>query len=139
MLLAGGDELNGYYQNMVKEYNLEDYVHFLGHRSDIPQILKISNVVVSASKREGLPVNVMEAFASGIPVVALECRGMKDLITNGKNGYIVNQDDRKEFIKRIINIKNKKIQTSNISVDKFKLQNIYLSELKKNNIKLIYN
>lgn len=119
LLLVGPDELNGYYQKIVKDYNLEDNIHFLGRRDDVPQLLKITNIVVSASKREGLPVNVIEAFTSGVPVVALNCRGMEDLIENGKNGYIVNQNDKNIFIDKLLRLYNdkrliKKILENNI-------------------------
>ena len=122
LLLVGPDELNGYYQNMVSEKKLGNNIHFLGRREDISQLLSISDIVVSASLREGLPVNVMEAFAAGKPVVALNCRGMKDLIDDGKNGFIVY--DESEFLERILYIKNNYLEFINkcvsyTNVDKF--------------------
>lgn len=126
LLLVGSDELNGYYFKMVHEKNLHNNVHFLGHRYDIPNLLSISNVVVSASKREGLPVNVMEAFASGKPVVALDCRGMKDLIIDGKNGYIVSRNSNnvlQNFVDDIFKIKNNKDELK-IECSKYDLNNI---------------
>ena len=106
LLLVGRDELNGYYQNIVKNKKLNKNIHFLGHREDIPKLLKISDIAVSSSKREGLPVNILESFASGLPVIALNCRGMSDLIINGKNGYIVNSE--REFIEKIKKMYNYK-------------------------------
>ena len=107
LLLAGRDELNGRYQRLAEKYNIIDNVHFLGNRDDIPKLLKISNIVVSASKREGLPVNVMESFAAGIPVVALRCRGMDNLIINKKNGFVVeNKEEYINSIKLLLNNKN---------------------------------
>lgn len=126
LLLAGRDELNGFYQKLAKEKNIDKYVHFLGNRDDIPELLSISNVVVSASKREGLPVNVMEAFASGKPVVALDCRGMKDLIMDGKNGFIVSRNIDsvlQSFAADILKIKNNKCKFK-IECDKYDLNNI---------------
>ncbi len=92
LLLVGNDELNGYYQRIVKKKKLESNIHFLGNRNDVPQLLSISDVVLSSSKREGLPINVMEAMAAGKPIVALNCRGMKDLLSDGINGYVVDND-----------------------------------------------
>ena len=131
LLLAGRDELNGYYQNIAKEYNLENNVHFLGNRDDIPQLLKITDIVLSASKREGLPVNVMEAFAAGVPVVALKCRGMKDLIENKKNGFIVS--DSNNFLSYI-----KMIYDNNVEFDCSKvIKKIELKSIIKK-MKIIY-
>lgn len=115
LLLVGPDELNGCYQKITKEKNLENNISFLGYRKDIPQLLKISNVVVSASKREGLPVNVIEALASDKPVVSLKCRGMEDLIINEKNGFLINGENVAIFIKYILKIyaKNGKLFINN--------------------------
>ena len=113
LLLVGPDELNGYYQMKVKKCNLEKNIHFLGKRDDIPEILKITDIVVSASQREGLPVNVMESLASNVPVIALNCRGMKDLISNGKNGYIVSNQE--EFIDKVLQLKNEKLKNIKIN------------------------
>lgn len=99
LLLAGRDELNGEYQKLSEKLNLENKVHFLGNRDDVPQLLNISDVVVSASKREGLPVNVIEAIAAGKPVVAIKCRGIEDIIKSGVNGFIV--DNKDDFIDKI--------------------------------------
>lgn len=104
LLLVGQDELNGFYQRIVKKKNLDKNIHFLGRREDVPDLLKISNIVVSSSLREGLPVNVIEAFASGKPVVALSCRGMHDLIINNENGFIVSNEN--EMREKILEIKN---------------------------------
>lgn len=130
LLLIGPDELNGYYQSKVKKYNLEKNIHFLGKKDDIPELLKITNVVVSASKREGLPVNVMESLASNIPVVALNCRGMSDLITNNENGYIVN--NQKEFIDKVLKIKNKN------TLNKIKLDQKFIISSVEKEMKKIY-
>lgn len=99
LLLIGPDEINGYYQKIASNYNLGKNIHFLGKRNDVSKLLEISNIVVSASKREGLPVNIMEAMVAHVPVVAMNCRGMKDLIQNDENGYIVNT--KYDFINRI--------------------------------------
>lgn len=105
LLLVGPDELDGYYQKLVLNRKIKN-VHFLGRRNDVPNLLSISDIVVSASLREGLPVNVMEALAAEKPVVALNCRGMKDLISNNSLGYIVDNGSYEEFYNDIINIYN---------------------------------
>ena len=90
LVLVGPDEINGKYYEQAKD--ILSNVHFLGYRKDIPQLLKITDVSVSASLREGLPVNIMEAMASGLPVVAVDARGVRDLIEDGKNGFVVGND-----------------------------------------------
>ena len=125
LLLVGGDELNGYYQNIAKEKKLDKNIHFLGFRKDIPNLLKISNIAVSSSLREGLPVNIMEALCCNLPVVALKCRGMEDLIENGENGFIINNNDIHEFTLKIHEIMNNKYEfKNNIKNKQYEIRNI---------------
>ena len=104
LVLPGPDELNGYYQKLTEEKGLQKNIHFLDIRNDIPELMAISNVAVSSSLREGLPVNIMEAFAAGKPVVALSCRGVDDLVENGKKGYVISSVS--EMVDRILLLKN---------------------------------
>ena len=69
MLLVGNGVLRRSIEIMVKNYNLEKNVIFLGERSDIPKILKASDVMILPSKFEGLPTVVLEAQATGTPSI----------------------------------------------------------------------
>lgn len=137
LLLVGRDELNGKYQKISKKMNLEDNVHFLGNRDDVPQLLRISDISVSASKREGLPINILESIFSGVQVVALECRGMNDLIINERVGYIIKNNKKFNFIKKISIIQKKFDEYTK----KYLLKNISKYSLDKTIylIKKIYN
>lgn len=131
VLLPGKDSMDGECQKLVKELNLEDQILFLGFRKDIPQLIKISDLAISSSRQEGLPVNIMEAMCVGLPIVVTDCRGNRDLIKNGKNGYVVGIDDKEEFCKKILHCskmnkeKLKKINEYNNKVIKqFLLENV---------------
>lgn len=77
-------------EQLAQELGVGDNVTFLGFRKDIPQIMKASDVFVFPSLQEGLPVSVMEAMASGLPVVASAIRGISpDLIEDGKTGILL--------------------------------------------------
>lgn len=67
-----------------------------GFRNDITQILKSSDLFVFPSKREGLPVSLMEAMACGLAIVASKVRGNTDLIEDGVNGYLFESDNVEE-------------------------------------------
>lgn len=92
LLIVGKGSLQIELLNLSKKLRIEDRVLLLGFRSDIKDILDISDLLVTASIREGLPVNVIEAMAMGKPVISVANRGVKDLLENGKNGFIVEQD-----------------------------------------------
>ena len=79
LLLPGKDSYNGHYQRITAEKGLEKNIHFLGYRTDIPRLLKISDLAVSSSLREGLPVNLLEAAYCKIPIVAHKCRGVQSI------------------------------------------------------------
>lgn len=104
LLLPGNDILNGKCQKITKKLNLQNNIHFLGHRKDISKLLKISDIAISSSRQEGLPMNIIEAIYSKMPVVATDCRGNRDLIKNHINGYLVRQGDRKDFCEKIMAI-----------------------------------
>lgn len=106
LLLPGKDSLNGKCQELVKQLKLENQIHFLGFRKDIPELLQISDLSVSSSRQEGLPVNIMEAMCVGLPIVASDCRGNRDLVKADENGYIISLNDSNMFVDRIEKIKN---------------------------------
>jgi len=109
LLLPGKDSYKGKYQKLVKKLNLEDRVYFLGFRDDIEKLIQISDLEISTSKNEGLPVNIMEAMYMKIPIVATNCKGNRDLIKNDINGYLVEIDNKNELIDKITFIyKNRK-------------------------------
>lgn len=95
LLLVGIGDLKEYYENKIKEYNLEKSVFLLGYRKDVPKLLKISNVLISTSKREGLPVNILEAMFAGLPIIATNCRGNRDLVPDNNLVEIDNVEQLK--------------------------------------------
>lgn len=143
LLIAGTDELNGYNQRIVEEKKIKN-VHFLGFRDDIEKLIKSSDIGISTSKREGLGLGLAEEIYSGIPVIALDNRGHREIIQNNVNGYIIQNEA--ELIEKIIKLTNKKtynkmIESSKNTVDKFLLSrtletmnNIYASVTNKNEI-----
>jgi len=104
ILMPGKDSMNGRLQTLVKKLKLENQIHFLGYRKDIPKLLKISDVAVSAANQEGLPVNIMEAMYVGLPIVASNCRGNRDLVSDNVNGYLVELADSKRYSKSIADL-----------------------------------
>ncbi len=106
LLLPGKDSLNGQCQALAKELHLENNVHFLGFRNDIPRLLTISNVAVSAARQEGLPVNIMEAMYIGLPVVATNCRGNADLVNGKANSHLVATNDSLAVAEAVVSVRN---------------------------------
>lgn len=115
---------------MVKENQLEDNIRFLGYREDIERIYAASDLFVFPSFREGLPVSLMEAMLSGLPVVVSRIRGVVDLVKEEENGLLLDPGEVNEWIEAIYRIKNnkgfaKKIGERNKSaLDNFDKENV---------------
>lgn len=139
LLLPGKDSLNGKCQELVKHLKLENQIHFLGFRKDIPELLQISDLSVSSSRQEGLPVNIMEAMYVGLPIVASDCRGNRDLVKNGENGYIVPLDDSDTFIDRIKTIYGNKTLRNKLKKANMKEIKSYMLKSVLENLEKIYN
>ncbi len=119
LLIVGKGKLKDYYIQKIKEYHLEDNIYILGFRKDIPQLLKLSDCLISTSKREGLPVNLIEAAMSDLPIIATNCRGNRDIARK-----VVEVDKIKELCDNInICTKSKNLYTCK-DIDKYKIENI---------------
>ena len=91
-LIVGQGELHEDYELKIKEYGLEKKIKLLGFRDDIAELCKTADCFVFPSLQEGLPVALMEAMASGLPVICSQIRGNTDLIEEGKGGYLFQTD-----------------------------------------------
>lgn len=78
--IAGVGELRDYLFILAKNLGIQERIHLLGYRTDIPEIYKSADVYIHPSFREGLPVSVMEAMASGLPCLVSKIRGNVDLL-----------------------------------------------------------
>ena len=125
LLLVGDGNSKEYLQKNIYKNKLEKYIFLLGKRNDIPQILKITNIYISTSKREGLPVNVIEAMISGLPVIVTNCRGNRDLAKLQGNEFIVEINNVTELVECI------KKALLKIPIKKVDMSNYYLNEILK--------
>lgn len=80
-------------RHFVRDRRLGDKVLFLGHRSDVPDLLRLMDVFCLPSLREGLPIGLIEAMAAGLPVVGTNVAGIRDVITPDEDGMLVELGD----------------------------------------------
>ncbi|WP_269148959.1 glycosyltransferase family 4 protein [Evansella clarkii] len=113
LLLAGEGSSLEECRKLAEQLGIRGMVDFLGLRKDIDQLLPMCDVSVASSFREGLPVNVMEAMASGLPVAAIDNRGHKELIQPNKNGFLTDKDNVELFANKILLLaKNKELRNN---------------------------
>jgi glycosyltransferase involved in cell wall biosynthesis len=89
ILLAGDGEMRPFFEDQVKAAGLEGMFLFLGHRTDIPELLSCCDIGVLASRSEGLPNAVLEYMAAALPVVATTVGGVPEIIEDGVNGLLI--------------------------------------------------
>jgi len=89
LVLVGEGVLREQLEEQAKSLGLASQVHFLGLRTDIPDVLRAMDVFVLSSDYEGNPLSVMEAMAAGLPVVTTAAGGVPDLLEHGRQGLIV--------------------------------------------------
>jgi glycosyltransferase involved in cell wall biosynthesis len=77
------------FERLVATLGLSSRVRFLGMRTDMPELYNAMDVVALPSHREGLPVTLMEAAACGLPAVATDIRGCREVIVAGQTGLLV--------------------------------------------------
>ena len=102
LLLIGPDHTKGKFKKYICEKGFAENIQMLGWRDDVPELLSSSDVYVASSKSEGLGLNLIEAMACNLPVIAFKNRGHCEIIKHKKNGFLVDQNDYEEMAKYVI-------------------------------------
>lgn len=101
-ILVVGDGPERYrMQTLANDVDLADRLIWLGSRADVEGWLAATDVFVHTSDFEGMPNAVMEAMAMGLPVIASDVDGNRELIRDGINGYLLAPGDVIGFARRI--------------------------------------
>jgi len=100
-ILVGDGNLRPAIEDLIKNLSLENTVLLLGWRDDVPALIKLMDVCVLTSLWEGLPRVILEAFVSGIPVVATPADGTREVIKDGLTGFLVEFHDLDSFAEKI--------------------------------------
>lgn len=86
--------------------DVDDILWFPGYRKDVNRLCAISDLYVTTSRQEGLPISVVEAMASGLPVVASNIRGQTDAVVPERNGELYKLDSSTDFLEKILKLYN---------------------------------
>jgi len=90
--IVGTGELEEEVKALCAELNIQENVHFLGFQSNPMKMVHDSKVMILTSRWEGTPMCALEAMALGTPVVSTPSDGMTDLLDEGTNGYLTDDD-----------------------------------------------
>lgn len=119
LLLIGEGDLRGHTEELVASKGLQNHVHFLGGRNDVPEILQTVDLFASSSLWEGFPAVLIEAMAAHIPVVCTDVSGSRELIKNGHTGLIVQPGSGDALAEAIVDILNNRDRTRQMTANAY--------------------
>ena len=92
LTLVGDGPLRGRLEELARELGISERVRFAGRRTDTPAFYRDCDLFVLLSDYEGMPMSIIEAMASGLPVVATRAGGVGELVDDGVSGALVEAD-----------------------------------------------
>lgn len=101
---AGDGPLRSRVEAEVRQLGLKNAFHLLGWRRDVPELMAAADGVALSSRFEGLPRTVVQAVATGRPVVATRVDGTSEVVRDGKNGRLVEPDDPRSFAQALVEV-----------------------------------
>lgn len=154
ILFVGDGQDRRILTDVVRNYSLTEKVFFLGNRTDIPELLSLSDILVSTSitRHEGMSNVMLEAFASGVPVIATKSVGASELVQDGYNGFLIEVNNKRKLSKsfRLLyehpdlllrlrkNARETAIKSYSIEVMIKKYQDLYFKLILSSKIRLSY-
>ncbi|HWR22317.1 MAG TPA: glycosyltransferase [Feifaniaceae bacterium] len=93
LLLPGDGPKEQEYRQLCAALRIGGCVRFLGYQQRLEHTLAVSDVNAASSRQEGLPTHMVESLSMGLPCIATDIRGHRDLIRGGVNGYLVPLND----------------------------------------------
>ena len=93
LLIIGDGPWRANLEQLTRDLDLEKSVHFLGMRGDVPDLLKVLDIFVLPSIYEGISNTILEAMATGLPVIATGVGGNPELVLDGETGYLVPMEE----------------------------------------------
>jgi glycosyltransferase involved in cell wall biosynthesis len=100
LVIGGGPDIPRM-QALTKQLGINDRIRFTGPRHDVPELLQASDAGVLCSHWEGFSNSIMEYMAAGLPVVATDVGGNRDLVQQQYTGFLVRPDDARQMSERL--------------------------------------
>jgi len=104
LVIAGDGTLKNKLRHEAETLGIKEHILFLGSRLDVPQLLKLFDIYVLPSLWEGLPMVLLEAMAARCPIVATDVGGVSNMITDGKNGILVEPENPRRLANEIVTL-----------------------------------
>jgi glycosyltransferase involved in cell wall biosynthesis len=100
-VLFGDGPMEASVRSLVQQLDLAHCVHLAGSRSDMPAVLHGVDITVCSSHSEAMPLALMEAMASGVPVVATRVGGVPEMVEHGHTGWLAERGNFEDIAGRV--------------------------------------
>lgn len=101
LTIVGDGELREEIEQQIQQLDIAGAVHLAGRQSDVASFLQKADVYCVTSLVEGLPVSVLEAMSTGLPVITTPAGGIVDIVKDGENGFLSPHGDIDAFARRM--------------------------------------
>lgn len=115
-IIGGGDKGRFYLESLIKESNIEKQIVFTGFQNNVSEHMKKGSIFILSSRFEGLPMVLLEAMSQGMTCIAYNCKtGPSDIITHSSNGILVEDQNKSEMQKELLNLMNNRDLRASLS------------------------
>ena len=91
-------------ETLTQDLGIAPAIHFLGSRSDIPEILQSLDVLTLTSYNEASPVSILEALSCSVPVISAEVGSVPETIAHGKTGLLFAPGDTRSYADGVLEL-----------------------------------
>jgi glycosyltransferase involved in cell wall biosynthesis len=102
LVVIGGGEREAELRTLADELGIAGRTRFMGVRRDVRQLLPGLDVSCLSSVHEGVPIIAIESMAAGVPLVVTDCGCLRDMVTDGEQGYVVPVGDAHAMAQRLL-------------------------------------
>ena len=138
LFIAGNGPEKDNLEAEIKACGVENNVKMLGYCTHLQDYQHIVDALVSCSYREGLPLNIVEAMLSGTPVVASINRGHKELIQDGKTGFLISANDDWAMADRVLKLLDDEVFAKQVGKSAYQYAMNYSFTAVKKELEAIY-
>jgi glycosyltransferase involved in cell wall biosynthesis len=111
----GDGQLKSHIEQFAKEKGLLKNINFHGNVNEVEKYLAKSDIYIHTASHEPLGLVLLEAMAAGLPVITLDGGGNRDLMEEGKNGFLIEEENVELFVEKILELKNNPALYQNMS------------------------
>lgn len=104
VLFAGRGALMEEMKHYAQTAGVDHYIDFLGVRWDLEEVYPMCDIGISSSKQEGLAIAIAEEMLCGLPVVASNVRGHRELVLPGETGYLFEPNNIHDFVNHVVDL-----------------------------------